>query len=189
MPSLYLPGGAWGIDLRRLGCGFGRRLMRIVVVCYLRPQLGACSTPFEIPSSFDDTFSCCPFVEKMINALAGLGWQPASHQVRSRRPSHESFRVEMGAEQSERSREIAAEYIRTSVDVTAAAAAGAVLTRMLFPLYLLMLTQLLATHSHTCSSTHSPAAVSSALEEDHPSPNPSLAQPYSPSPSPSPSPP
>merc|ERR1719469_788926 len=59
----------------------------------------------------------------MINALAGLGWQPASHQGRSRRPSHESFRVEMGAEQSERSREIAAEYIRTSVDVTAAAAA------------------------------------------------------------------
>jgi ferredoxin len=55
----------------------------------------------------------------MINALAGLGWQPASHQVRSRRPSHESFRVEMGAEQDA----IAAEYIRTSVDVSAAAAA------------------------------------------------------------------
>lgn len=58
----------------------------------------------------------------MINALASLGWQPASQQVRSRRPSHESFRVDM-AEQSERSREIAAEYVRTSVDVTAAAAA------------------------------------------------------------------
>ena len=55
----------------------------------------------------------------MINALAGLGWQPASHQVRSRRPSQESFRVEMGAEQDA----IAAEYIRTSVDVSAAAAA------------------------------------------------------------------
>ena len=55
----------------------------------------------------------------MINVVAGLGWQPASHQVRSRRPSHESFRVEMGAEQDA----IAAEYIRTSVDVSAAAAA------------------------------------------------------------------
>ena len=68
---------------------------------------------------FDDTYNIhiafFPAV-KMINALAGLGWQPASHQVRSRRPSQESFRVEMGAEQDA----IAAEYIRTSVDVSAA---------------------------------------------------------------------
>ena len=63
----------------------------------------------------------------LLSALASLGWQPAGHQLRSRRPSHESFRVEMGAEHSARSREIAAEFVRersTGVDVTAAAATG-----------------------------------------------------------------
>ena len=63
----------------------------------------------------------------LFGVLASLGWQPAGHQLRSRRPSHESFRVEMGAEHSARSREIAAEFVRernTGVDVTAAAATG-----------------------------------------------------------------
>ena len=63
----------------------------------------------------------------LLGVLASLGWQPAGHQLRSRRPSHESFRVEMGAEHSARSREIAAEFVRersTGVDVTAAAATG-----------------------------------------------------------------
>jgi hypothetical protein len=64
----------------------------------------------------------------LASVLASLGWQPAGHQLRSRRASHESFRVEMGAEHSARSREIAAEFVHdersTGVDVTAAAATG-----------------------------------------------------------------